>query len=511
MREKHFNSFVLVIAMAIFISAPTTYAQRIVDVPAGYGTLQAVLSADSANRVANNNTIYRVHRGNADSVYYLTSTLTGWGTMPLHIESSGSGDLPAFIMVTLSDGSTITPMISATANLTLKGVFINGLNTLGVAVDRVIRIQNDSVTVSIDSCLMNMSSQSFIRVDNNHARIYLKDCRVSNIYSDWSNARGIDNRGVTIDTLSMIGCSFYRIGYRVYRDGGGILSYAFIDHNTFTEIGSSIFGLGSTINFTYINNLAVNCEFLGQGKSSTGRLISMTAIPNSGQKAYVAHNVFYADTTALHAAFTTSSDTTVFAPWFADTIVTFINAASLASTNISSPVTFTKAPNDVAGAVQIDSIARWYWRNPNVNTGDASILRLDDFKAVDLSYNADAPAYTFGTDGKPAGAAEWFGIAITGVREKDLVRVPAGFSLDQNYPNPFNPSTAISYQLPVNSFVSVKVYDEIGKEVARLVSGEQSAGTYTVRWNAANFSSGIYFYDLNAGSYHEVRKMVLLK
>lgn len=89
--------------------------------------------------------------------------------------------------------------------------------------------------------------------------------------------------------------------------------------------------------------------------------------------------------------------------------------------------------------------------------------------------------------------------------------VPAFYSLGQNYPNPFNPSTVISYQLAVNSFVTMKVYDILGREVARLVNGEESAGSHSIRWDAGNFSSGVYIYELSAGTYHRVKKMVLMK
>jgi hypothetical protein len=99
--------------------------------------------------------------------------------------------------------------------------------------------------------------------------------------------------------------------------------------------------------------------------------------------------------------------------------------------------------------------------------------------------------------------------SATSVKEKE--NVPASFALDQNYPNPFNPATMIRYQLTMNSFVTVRVYDELGREIARLVNGEQSAGGHSVRWDAENFSSGVYIYELNAGNYHDVKKMVLIK
>ncbi len=91
---------------------------------------------------------------------------------------------------------------------------------------------------------------------------------------------------------------------------------------------------------------------------------------------------------------------------------------------------------------------------------------------------------------------------------KDL---PTHFSLNQNYPNPFNPSTTISFTLPSRSFVTLKIFDLLGREVAIIVSEEMSAGNYTRKWNAANMSSGIYFYRLQAGSFTETKKLVLLK
>ncbi len=93
----------------------------------------------------------------------------------------------------------------------------------------------------------------------------------------------------------------------------------------------------------------------------------------------------------------------------------------------------------------------------------------------------------------------------------DKGSIPNNYSLSQNYPNPFNPSTTISFSIPSRSFVSLKVFDIIGREVATLASGELSAGTYTRQWNASNMSSGIYFYRLQAGKVIETKKLVLIR
>jgi hypothetical protein len=89
------------------------------------------------------------------------------------------------------------------------------------------------------------------------------------------------------------------------------------------------------------------------------------------------------------------------------------------------------------------------------------------------------------------------------------------FNLSQNYPNPFNPNTVISYQLPVTSNVTLKVYDVLGNEIATLVNEEKQPGVYEVEFNTSSIkdlpSSGIYFYQLRAGDYTETKKMILLK
>ncbi len=92
-----------------------------------------------------------------------------------------------------------------------------------------------------------------------------------------------------------------------------------------------------------------------------------------------------------------------------------------------------------------------------------------------------------------------------------LIGVPGKFNLSQNYPNPFNPSTIINYQLPANSFVSIKIFDLAGREVAQLINEMKPAGYYSMKFNGANLSSGIYFYRIEAGAFSEVKKMVLVK
>lgn len=99
--------------------------------------------------------------------------------------------------------------------------------------------------------------------------------------------------------------------------------------------------------------------------------------------------------------------------------------------------------------------------------------------------------------------------AITGVENNN--NIPAKYSLEQNYPNPFNPVTQINYSLAKDEFVKIKVYDILGKEVAVLVNKNQKAGKYSVDFDAASLSSGLYLYKIEAGDFTDVKKMTLVK
>ena len=85
------------------------------------------------------------------------------------------------------------------------------------------------------------------------------------------------------------------------------------------------------------------------------------------------------------------------------------------------------------------------------------------------------------------------------------------FSLVQNYPNPFNPTTTINFTLPYSSNITLTIYNVLGEKITTLVDREFSAGVHSVEWNAIEFSSGIYFYRIEAGSFTKTNRMMLIK
>ena len=88
---------------------------------------------------------------------------------------------------------------------------------------------------------------------------------------------------------------------------------------------------------------------------------------------------------------------------------------------------------------------------------------------------------------------------------------PKNYYLSQNYPNPFNPTTTIQYALPSNNFVTIKVYNSVGNEVATLVNEEEDAGYYSIVFDGTDFSSGVYYLQFKSNNFLRVKKMILLK
>lgn len=170
--------------------------------------------------------------------------------------------------------------------------------------------------------------------------------------------------------------------------------------------------------------------------------------------------------------------------------------------------------------------------------GDSSDVYFNIFKDpmfvdtanCDLHLQASSPCIDAGDPASPMDpdstitdiGCYYFGQGALAVKPNDFPAntVIKSFALHQNYPNPFNPTTTIEFQIPPSSFsekgeqmgfVSLKIYELLGREVATLVSEKLSAGNHTRQWNAAGMSSGVYFYRLQAGAFVETKKLVLLR
>jgi hypothetical protein len=142
------------------------------------------------------------------------------------------------------------------------------------------------------------------------------------------------------------------------------------------------------------------------------------------------------------------------------------------------------------------------WNEP----GKANIVWVEDYQPGPHAFNGTFPA-------APVSLSRQVFLKYT-LPPLDVGEdhgLPGSFTLGQNYPNPFNPSTKISYTVPIGSHVTLSVFDVLGREVKSLVDGYRNAGTYEVTLSSGQLSGGVYLYALKAGSFSEVRKMMVLK
>ena len=504
---KVFNG--ILIFLTILMSSNTLFAQRTVSVSPGFGTFgQAIMGDTTITGVRDTNTVYLLSRG---GLYILDGTFSP--TFPVHIQAAGSGPMPKIIMGLPTGGILPSQSFQIFSSLYLKGVYLSGQGELGGATLRIIRVSANNVKVYVDSCQLDISAQSGFRIESNNVDLRLTNSIVSNIGQMVSpdNGRAVDNRGIPIDSVFIQNCTFYNITSTVYRDGGGTVNNLYYNHNTAVNIGFNGLKIGEAKNAFVSNNIFKNCGFLGAlGTSITSatHIISISSYPDNTvtQQAVFKNNNIFLDTnfTNEYAALTQP----VLAPVAFDSLSqSYVTKEGFSNTIINEPLKFVKEP-----ALPLLSLST-YWNNPNGTQVDMDTVNQTSFN---FSYANTYTSFTESTDGKPLGAVSWFGLNLTGINGKISNNLPSQYELQQNYPNPFNPTTTIQYSLVQPGEIKLEVYNMLGQLVLTLVDKFQAAGTHSAVWNGSNnygqkVASGIYFYQLTAGNFVTVKKMIMLK
>lgn len=197
--------------------------------------------------------------------------------------------------------------------------------------------------------------------------------------------------------------------------------------------------------------------------------------------------------------------------WFTVSPIQAVNLSDSSVTNIVQSATgnFDGIARDTAGNYYISSWATNSVYKYDKNFADQPVVVLSGQNGpANISYNPDknlivVPNYN-------ANIINYIQLNSIGIKKIEG-SVPDNFRLFQNYPNPFNPSTNIKYQITKNSLVTLKIYDVQGKEISTLINETQSPGTYELNWNAAKYSSGIYFYKMETDNFTDIKKMTLVK
>ena len=278
--------------------------------------------------------------------------------------------------------------------------------------------------------------------------------------------------------------------------------------------GHNIFDNKIGINYNGINfpngqngiNIWGNVENVAIGTDVTGSQLPNIIVGNQG------YGIYIADQFGYYPSKITARKNLIYQNNSANLFV-----SPLSNDGILPPYSLTFSNNNVAGIHDIPgAIIDVYKANINEFSpsayewlGSTTVGSNGVFAYEITDPSIEAVSLTATTN---VGNTSGFGFIelITDV-EKEDDNIPTEFALNQNYPNPFNPSTTITFSIPDEEFISLKVFNSLGEEVAELVNETKPAGNYSVSFDASELTSGIYFYKLNAGNFFQTRKMMLVK
>jgi hypothetical protein len=218
------------------------------------------------------------------------------------------------------------------------------------------------------------------------------------------------------------------------------------------------------------------------------------------------------DTTFTHFRYTnctTVGPVAVVAYEVSETIPNVLYSLEVSLKNDGSTATATNVTVEIETAdTNVTNITHFIQSFGNIEPGQiknsvvASFVTQNNPNDIDFNLHILSDDIDFWSDS--------INVIITGIA-KNETNIPKEYILKQNYPNPFNPTTNINFSIPRSEFVTLKVYNILGEEVATLVSEKLSVGSYQYEWNASSLASGVYLFRIEAGDYIESRKMVLMR
>jgi hypothetical protein len=522
----------VILALMIF----TANAQRLISVPPDVvDGLALTIKADSAARTAAFplQTIYMLKRG---GYYPVVSAIENPNFFLWIKAESGTGYKP-LLVPSPTTGTTYAYNINFRSSGRLEGLTLEAARPTGGVNNRYINIFNGA-SLWVKDCEVVHDRGSAFALLSDSCSIYIEDCFIHSHGHNkvvGGNGRVVDIRPTAFqDTIIIRNTTFYNLSDRIIRNIGTTVNYIKFDHNTGLTNQGYHGGLqgGKVRELIVTNNIFFNQIAYGSYKRRTKLLT-----PNTSEQTQPENTLMFVvtiDTSYLipqqkitvrnnnvwweqkyKDIWTKYKDSTEAPGIFTPTIMKSLGADSTKA-YFAEPLTFKAPP------VPIDKFIDSALLAPNtlVLPENWSFVYQDSLAngfdgPVNASYGTVAQSYTKADGAFPLGDLNWYPAKkaawlLTSVAEQEA-GIPATYTLQQNYPNPFNPSTSIAFSMSRTGFVSVTVYDILGREVSTLVNDVMEAGTHQVSWNASRMSSGVYFYKMQSGSFVEMKKMMLIK
>jgi len=487
--DINFNKLLKMRKLSIIILLQTLFlsqiqAQReVVILPDSVGALNNAILGDttaSGQRI-DPNTVYILKR---NGIYKTTGEIQNRGYKLTIKAEQGEGSMP-FVQPTAPTGGESSRVFTAISDLNLDGIYLTNVDDFGRYLERMIRINADSITVSANNCWFDGSGQSLFRLDNTGIKIYLRNSIVSHIGRTFvpNNGRVIDIRENT-DSVVVQNCTFYNVTSRLLRmSEGRYLTYAEFDQNTIMNVAQRGISFDQSIIMKLTNNIFINTGFLGTARNS--EIIELEDLPlqianliqqqGLTRQIDIGHNLFFT-TDQMQS----NRDTLRNQPFYAGDLFDLLREQPSGpdSTQLVTNLTFTEPvrfenPPEVSRAVVEGMIFdEFFAENPDNGSapnwdlfGSPFNLMIDQRLVIpwempySFSYSPDSFAASAATDGGPLGDRNWnlktFEIVLNTNQEIEKNNII--------YPNPGN--GVIYLKLPPESVKNIKIINMSGQVI----------------------------------------------
>jgi hypothetical protein len=483
--------------------------------------------------------------------------------------ATGTDPGPAVIQAGVkSDGSVDGTMLEMWSDVTLKNIWFLFFDINGGQNWAPLLFQKEKIRAVADNCIFEWMISPAIQVEAAGARLFFTNCMFRNAIDRtqwWAGRMVYINNAAGCDTIFCENNTFENVGF-AWQNQSHYCGYLWFNHNTFVNVAKFAFMTESSTNAIVTNNVFYNCHFTGeriqdrQGQDPGGLLwgtvldlypLSADQIAAWGIKEAQRRIILYNNSNYLDPAFNTfytnynndplNLELILAEPIMNNRTQSMFNSAEYPKAK-SGNLIDKENPNFIKPPGNLQLMLNWltdryssspvntiYWGWDPDDPLFENAVQLTKYPLPENLKFTNTKLLTAATNGFPLGDLNWFPDKIgpwqaqapaerdainklvsTGVKE--LAKgVPEQYRLENNYPNPFNPVTTIEYSLPHSGFVSLKVYNLIGEEVATLVNGIQHAGQFEVPFDASNLSSGVYIYRLQSNNFIETKRMVLMK
>ncbi len=534
-----------------------TSAQELVIEPF-FSTGQYLNDVIDADTTVTGDRLHSVYVLRRDSFYLINGVIRNDDGWPLNIKAEdGSSGLPIIFFANVPGGTTNPGYFTQNSgDVWLKDLIIetyiesdpsqkgNMNNMIGTAAV--------GTNITVDGCIMLNVDGQFVRTNSAANTIKLINCVFADMgYEGSSNfgaGKGVDLRDGSCDSLIIKNCTFVNVQDRVVRhlNSTAQLNHFIFDHNTIVNSMAyhgmlSLGWVGSDVRIT--NNLFLDpfaamadtdytrqLEFITNETDPYGNnrmtWVFTDTAGNAANTNYTISNNYYAVSDSGYAFYNRwASGNPPFPALYSSlpegpALTYYINS----KLGVDSVNAFIKDDNIVLTNTPylMTKLMDWY-RTPMALGGAGKTKQTGNFTedvdmdrrtytyfqdTLDCTYSTSLPAYTGSTEGYPVGDLNWFPQFLA---VEQIDNVPATFELLQNYPNPFNPATTIRFKLDKSGLTTLSIYNVLGQKIETLVNEELPPGTHQATFNASKLASGVYFYKLEAGSYSNVKKMMLLK